>query len=50
MALRLIIDSREQLPFDFSRYDVEKEVKSLPIGDYSIPGFEDRVAVESNSI
>jgi ERCC4-type nuclease len=50
MAFRLIIDSREQLPFNFSRYDVETEVRGLPAGDYSIPGFEDKAAVERKSI
>jgi ERCC4-type nuclease len=48
--MKIIVDSREQLPFGFSRYDVETEVKGLPVGDYSIPGFEDKAAVERKSI
>jgi ERCC4-type nuclease len=40
--LVVAIDTREQKPYRF----VRSEVKTLASGDYSIVGFEDRVAVE----
>jgi len=36
------LDSREQKPYWFSR----SEVMTLPTGDYSILGLEDRIAIE----
>jgi ERCC4-type nuclease len=36
------IDTREQKPYRFPRC----EVKTLPTGDYSIVGLEDRIAIE----
>ena len=36
------IDTREQKPYRFAR----SEVKTLPTGDYSIIGLEDRIAIE----
>lgn len=48
--MRILIDSREQLPFSFSRYEVETEPATLPVGDYSLPGFQDRVAIERKSL
>jgi DNA excision repair protein ERCC-4 len=50
-ALRVIVDSREQVPFTFARFPgVEVETTALPAGDYSLPGFEDRVAIERKSL
>jgi DNA excision repair protein ERCC-4 len=48
--MRILIDSREQLPFLFRGYEVALEVVGLPVGDYSLPGFEDRAAVERKSL
>jgi len=52
--LKIICDTREQAPWTFSdqRHYVDVEVvpSSLPVGDYSIPGWEDRVAVERKSL
>jgi len=45
-----LIDSREQLPFSFSKYEVTTEVVTLPVGDYSLPGFTDRVAIERKAL
>lgn len=45
-----MIDSREQLPFSFSKYEVTTEVVTLPVGDYSLPGFTDRVAIERKAL
>jgi ERCC4-type nuclease len=47
--MKILIDTREQIPFNFSRYGVQTETDALPVGDYSIPGFEDRVAIERKS-
>ena len=38
----IAVDTREQKPYRFERF----EVKTLPTGDYSIVGLEDRVAIE----
>lgn len=40
--LIIAVDTREQLPYCFPRY----ELKSLKAGDYSLVGFEDRIAIE----
>ena len=43
----LLIDTREQTPFLFDGY--ETRVATLKTGDYSLEGFDDRVAVERKS-
>lgn len=48
--LSIVVDTREQSPFLFGRYLVEVIKGTLQTGDYSLPGFEDRVAVERKSI
>ena len=48
--MRILIDTREQAPFDFKGYDVTPETATLSCGDYSIPGFEDRAAIERKSL
>ena len=51
--MRIIVDSREQAPFDFRAEiykGVEVEVGSLATGDYSLKGLEDVVAVERKSL
>ena len=48
--MRILIDTREQAPFTFERFEVETERATLPAGDYSIPGFEDRVAIERKEL
>lgn len=47
--MRILIDTREQQPFSFTRYEVATEPATLPVGDYSLPGFEDRAAIERKS-
>lgn len=42
----IIQDSQEKIPFDFSFYNVEVEVKKIPTADYTVQGFEDIVLVE----
>lgn len=53
--LCLIIDSREQKPFDFSRVNsrefvITTETKKLDAGDYSIKGLENRFIVERKAV
>jgi DNA excision repair protein ERCC-4 len=48
--MRILIDTREQTPFTFKSYDVTPELATLPVGDYSLPGFEDRVSIERKSL
>ena len=47
--LMLVIDTREQRPFDFSQR-VESCVGTLACGDYSIRGFEQDVAIERKTL
>lgn len=49
----VLVDTREQNPFDFSRFDgwfVGVEKKALPLGDYSIAGLEHRCVVERKDL
>jgi len=49
----IVVDSREQAPFSFPRpkyQGVEIIQGALPTGDYSLAGFEDRVAVERKGL
>jgi ERCC4-type nuclease len=48
--MKIIIDTREQAFFDFSGFQAETERATLPAGDYSLPGFEDRVAIERKEL
>jgi|SRR5208337_45855 len=49
--MRILIDTREQLPFTFTRFaSAIVEQSALPVGDYSLPGFEDRAAIERKSL
>ena len=49
----LIVDSMEQKPYSFRQFCkwfVSIERRKLPVGDYSIAGLEDRVAIERKSL
>lgn len=48
--MKIVIDTREQAPFGFSGLEVDLERGTLPTGDYSLPGFTDRVAIERKSL
>lgn len=48
--MKLLVDTREQRPFAFTRFQVETERVTLPAADYSLPGFEDRVAIERKEL
>jgi ERCC4-type nuclease len=50
---RVVVDTREQNPFDFARFDgwfsgVEK--KALALGDYSVAGLEESCVVERKDL
>ena len=47
MTITILIDSREQKGYDFSG---PTEVIGLPVGDYSIVGLENHVAVERKEL
>lgn len=52
--MKIVIDSREQTPFQFEgfkgKYHVETVRASLDSGDYSLAGFENAVAVERKEL
>lgn len=51
--MRIVIDTREQLPFHFQhqQYEgVKVERGTLPTGDYSLAGLTDKAAVERKSL
>lgn len=48
--MRIVIDTREQCPLDFTGYDCLVERGGLPTGDYSLAGLTDRVAAERKSL
>jgi len=48
--MRILVDSREQNPFLFEGYQAVPETATLTIGDYSLPGFADRVAIERKEL
>ena len=50
--MKIIVDTREQCPFSFQheRMASTTEPGTLAVGDYSLAGLEDRVAVERKSL
>ena len=50
--MTILVDSREQRPFNFEheRYDVQIQPGTLTVGDYSLCGLTDKVAVERKSL
>ena len=50
MPLRIVVDSREQCPFRFEGFNAVVTVGALEAGDYSLAGFERRVAIERKSL
>ena len=50
--MKIIVDTREQRPFDFrvQGNSIETERGTLALGDYSLAGLADRVAVERKSL
>lgn len=48
--ITIVIDTREQRPYEFADTSLGTTRKALPAGDYSIVGFETDIAVERKSI
>ena len=49
--MRIKVDTREQTPYLFKRYStVEVIPGTLTAGDYTVPGFEDEVAIERKEL
>jgi len=48
--MKILTDTREQLPYSFEKYPVKAETTGLPVGDYSLAGFSDRIAIERKSL
>ena len=47
MPLRIVVDTREQRPYDFGAYaDVEVIRAALDSSDYSLLGWEDKIGIE----
>lgn len=46
----IVVDTREQLPYAFDPERVQVVRRTLPAGDYSIEGFENRVAIERKTL
>jgi ERCC4-type nuclease len=45
--MKIRVDSREQLPYQF---ETSSEVGTIPVGDYSIVGIENHVAIERKEL
>jgi len=45
--MKILIDTREQQPYDF---DTPFEMGTIPIGDYSIRGLENHIAIERKEL
>lgn len=50
MSLRVLVDTREKLPYDFKAYGATIERSGLPCGDYSLAGYDDAIALERKSL
>jgi len=48
--LRIVVDTREQEPYTFPVDGITTIRRKLEAGDYSLEGYEDRVAVERKSL
>ena len=46
----ILTDTREQRPYSFRDYQTPTEAAALSYGDYSLKGFQDRIAVERKSL
>lgn len=49
-SIIVVVDTREQYPYKFDRYACNTVSSGLPVGDYSIPGMEDQVALERKKL
>jgi ERCC4-type nuclease len=49
-GLQIVVDTREKTPFQFVGYDCTATRGTLRTGDYSLAGYEEKVAVERKSL
>ena len=49
-SMRIVVDTREQLPLFENWYGINVVKKGLKFGDYSIEGFENQIAVERKTL
>lgn len=49
MEMKILVDTREQWPLDFSNYDCVIEAGTLTTADYSLKGLETVAAIERKS-
>ncbi|WP_243363054.1 ERCC4 domain-containing protein [Fundidesulfovibrio terrae] len=51
VPLRIVVDTREQHPYAFEKYPEAEIIRhGLKTGDYSLAGYEDRMALERKSL
>lgn len=48
--MKIIVDTREQAPYSFEKFDCQIEPQSLYTGDYSLPALERQIALERKSL
>jgi len=48
--IRVVVDSREQQPYQFDPAHVTTVRRALPAGDYSVEGYESAMAIERKSL
>ncbi len=48
--LNIVCDTREQLPYDFTRFGAAVHRVGLTTGDYSLVGYENRIALERKTL
>ena len=44
--MKIIVDTREQTPWDFTIHGIVAEIDTVKTGDYTLVGYEDVVAIE----
>jgi ERCC4-type nuclease len=47
--LKIVIDSREQMPYLFIDYPCSTKRRGLSTGDYSLEGYEEEICIERKS-
>ena len=45
--MKILIDTREQNPY---RFETPSEVGTIPVGDYSLVGFENNISIERKEL
>lgn len=48
--MKIVVDTREQMPFQFYMFECRAVSGTIPTGDYSLAGLTDRCAVERKSL